>query len=135
MARSEQAATEPGNKPEREVLVEEFNLKQPGCRGVSFDGKMIEMMILAALAMQRMNIYVNKPEGGFSWRLEFEAAGGGMGGVFYWKMIKGMLMVALTMKRMNLSVMRILVVGKMKMRMVMIKRIDKPGGCNCEENN
>ena len=53
MARSEQAATEPGNKPEREVLVEGLNLKQG--EG-AFDGKMIEMMILAALAMQRMNI-------------------------------------------------------------------------------
>ena len=53
------------------------------------------------------------------------------GGVFYWKMIKGMLMVALTMKRMNLSLMRILVVGKMKIKDGGDGRIDKPGVCYC----
>ena len=40
----------------REVLVEDLNLKQQG--GIC-DGKMIEMMVMAALTSQRMNLSIS----------------------------------------------------------------------------
>ena len=64
----------------------------------------------------------NKPEGGFSWRLEFEAAGGDM----WWENDRddgnGRIDLAED-EPVNKSEggMRILVVGKMKIRMVVIE--------------